>query len=161
MISTSLLHRIPNKIIREVYRFSHPCLWGKRLQINGVPEITNLRQVDFGMFASINSEVFIQSTAKVSIGERVTLSRGVHIFTEGLDTSQYIENAQKEYRAHVSNGVCIGSGTWIAAGVIICPGVKIAKNCIVAAGAVVVNDLSDEGCLYGGVPAIKIKEICA
>ena len=159
MISINLLQRIPNKIVREIYRFFHPCIWKKQMQINGIPRITNLRNVEFGMFVSVNSKVFIQSSGKVSIGDRVTLSRGVHIFTEELDTSQYIINAQKKYRDHVLNSVCIGNGTWIAAGAIICPGVKIAANCVVAAGAVVVNDLNNEGCLYGGVPARKIKEI--
>lgn len=53
----------------------------------------------------------------------------------------------------------IGDGTWISAGAIICPGVRIAANSIVGAGAVVSKDLTEEGMIYGGVPAKKIKEI--
>ena len=53
----------------------------------------------------------------------------------------------------------INEGTWLAANVVVCPGVTIAKNCIIAAGAVVSSDLAEEGCLYGGVPARFIKKL--
>ena len=95
----------------------------------------------------------------VSIGDRVTLSRGVTILTAGLDARDYIKNAGKRYRDHVIKDVVIGEGTWLAANVLVCPGVTIAKNCIIAAGAVVSSNLTEEGCLYGGIPARLIKRL--
>ncbi len=103
--------------------------------------------------------MFLYSAGGVVIGNKVTLSKGVYILTEGLDTLQYLENAQKRYRDHIRKRVVIGDGTWIAAGVIVCPGVEIAANSIVAAGSVVLKSLTEEGVIYGGVPAKKIKEI--
>ena len=95
----------------------------------------------------------------VLIGDRVTLSREVMILTVGLDTSNYIENANKQYRDHIVSSVEIEEGVWLGAKVLVLPGAHIAKNSIVAAGAVVVGDLSTEGCLYGGIPAKYIKNL--
>lgn len=154
-----MIYRIFDKLFREIYRFFHPYLWGKRLQINGVPRILDLKNMNIGMDVSINQDVYIQGSGGVLIGDRVTLSKGVNILTEGLDTSKYTDNAQNKFRNHIKRRVVIGSGTWLAAGVIVCPGVKIAKNSIVAAGAIVSEDLEEDGVLYGGIPARKIKEL--
>ena len=154
-----LLHRLFSKIVRELYRLIHPALWGKRLQINGIPTITNPKNFMIGMDSSINADVFIQSSGSVQIGDRVTLSRGVRILTEGLDTTIYLENAKKKIREHIKKNVIIGNGTWIACGVTVCPGVEIAKNSIIAAGSVVIENITEEGFLYGGIPAKKIKKL--
>ena len=74
-------------------------------------------------------------------------------------TYHYIENARRIYRSHIKKNVVIGEGVWIAAGAIVCPGVEVARNSIVAAGAVVSKSLLEEGVLYGGVPAKKIKDL--
>lgn len=151
--------RIIDKTHRELYRIFHPQVWGKRLQINGIPRITDYRNIKIGVNVSINKDVYIQSSGRVIIGSNVTLSKGVTILTEGLDTSNYIENAQKQYRDHIIKEVVIGNGTWIASGVIVCPGIEIAANSIIAAGSVVVKNLTEEGVVYGGVPAKKIREL--
>lgn len=153
------LRSIISKSMRETYRMMHPCLWGKRLQINGVPTITDLKNVEFGTDVSVNSGVYIQSSAKVLIGDKVTLSRDVCIFTEGLDITNYADNIQNRFRDHVAKQVVIETGVWIAAGAIICPGVTIAADSVIAAGAVVSSNLTDEGFLYGGVPAKKLRRL--
>ena len=151
--------RILNKIAREFYRLIHPSIWGKRLQINGIPIITNFRNLKIGMDVSINKDVYIQSDEEVIIGDKVTISKGAYILTKQLDTNRYIENVQKRYRDHKKNRVIIASGVWIASGAIVCPGVEIAENTIVAAGSVVVKNLTEKNTIYGGIPAKKIKEI--
>lgn len=50
----------------------------------------------------------------------------------------------------------IGSDCWIGAHTIIMSGVRISDGCIIAAGAVVTKD-TEPYCIYGGVPAKKIK----
>lgn len=152
-----MIGRLFDKAKRELYRATHPALWGKGLQINGIPSIIGFENLTLGQEVSVNAKVTIGCSGRVLIGDRVTLSRGVTILTAGLDTSDYIANSKKKYRDHVIKEVQIGEGTWIAANVLICPGVRIGKNCIIAAGAVVSGDLMDDGCLYGGVPAKKIK----
>ena len=50
----------------------------------------------------------------------------------------------------------IGSDCWIGAHVILMSGVTVADGCIIAAGAIVTKD-TEPYCIYGGVPAKKIK----
>lgn len=67
---------------------------------------------------------------------------------------------QKKRKKTIRGGaVKIGNGVWIGANATILPGVEIADYCIVAAGAVVSNNLTEKGALYGGVPAKYIKKI--
>ena len=56
--------------------------------------------------------------------------------------------------AHLS----IGNNVWIGASAIILPGVKIGDGSVVGAGSVVTKDV-DEGYLYAGNPAVKLKKI--
>lgn len=51
----------------------------------------------------------------------------------------------------------IGSDCWLGAHSIIMSGVSIADGCIIAAGSVVTKD-TEPYCIYGGVPAKKIKD---
>ena len=54
----------------------------------------------------------------------------------------------------------IGEGTWLCVNSIVLPGVKISgKGVVVAAGAVVANDIDEDYIVVGGVPARKIKQI--
>lgn len=50
----------------------------------------------------------------------------------------------------------IGSDCWLGAHSIVMSGVHVADGCIIAAGAVVTKD-TEPYCIYGGVPAKKIK----
>lgn len=50
----------------------------------------------------------------------------------------------------------IGSDCWLGAHSIVMSGVHIADGCIIAAGAIVTKD-TEPYCIYGGVPAKKIK----
>jgi len=50
----------------------------------------------------------------------------------------------------------VGNDVWIGYGSIILSGVNIGKGCIIGAGSVVTKD-TEEYAIYGGVPAIKIK----
>ena len=54
--------------------------------------------------------------------------------------------------ARLAGGVRVGQGSWIGIGAVAREGVRIGKNVIVAAGAVVVNDIGD-GARVGGTPA--------
>ena len=149
--------QIFNKLHREIYRFMHPKLWMHELQINGIPKIVGTKYLKLGYNVSINDKVFLQCGGGITIGNNVTLSRGCTILTEGLNVENYSLNSKKKYRDHVSNPVIIGDGVWIAANVTVCPGSVIPNNCVVAAGACVVGKLKESNCLYGGIPARKIR----
>lgn len=151
--------KIFDKLKRELYRFIHPFLWNKKIQINGVPKITSPKQLKLGYNISINDDVYIQAVGGVKIGNNVTLSYGTTILTTGLDICNYDQNYQKRLRDHIFGSVEIGDGVWCAAKVTILPGVKIADGCVIAAGAVVTKDLDEPNCLYGGVPAKLIRKL--
>ena len=55
-----MLVRIKNKIFCEIYRLSHPSLWGKKLQINGIPEILSINKLNIGENVSINKRCYLQ-----------------------------------------------------------------------------------------------------
>lgn len=154
-----MIYKIYSKICREIYRLKHPSLWGKRLQINGIPKISNYSKLKLGRDVSLNENCVFQCRGGISIGNRVTISRGVTILTQGLKADDYINNSHKRYREHEEKPVIIEEGTWIAANVTILPGTKIARECIVAAGAVVTCSLKEAGCLYAGIPARKIRKL--
>lgn len=55
-----MLVRIKNKLFCEIYRFLHPSLWGKKLQINGIPEIVSMKKLNIGENVSINKRCYLQ-----------------------------------------------------------------------------------------------------
>ena len=40
--------RILNKLRRESYKLFRPILWGRSLQINGIPTIGNIKRLELG-----------------------------------------------------------------------------------------------------------------
>lgn len=154
-----MIYRIYNKILRELYRFRHPLLWGKRLQINGIPQIYEYKKLKIGKDVSLNKNCFFQCQGGIVLEDRVTISRNVTIFTQGLKVDDYRNNSRKRYREHEEKPVIIEEGTWIATNVIILPGTKIAKESVVGAGAVVTHSLEEPGCLYAGIPAKKVRKL--
>ena len=154
-----MLVKIIDKTIRELYRLVHPQLWGKNIQINGVPRIYDINKLKLGNNISINTRCVLQSYGGIKIGNNVTISDGAKILTRSLKVNNYIDNAKKTERDHVDAPVEIGAGTWIATNAIVLPGVKIPRNCIIAAGAVVTKSLVGESSIYAGVPARFIKHL--
>lgn len=156
---TAIFKRVLNKLKGKLYCIFHKELWGKRAQINGIPQITGIDKLTIGKDVSFNEKCFLQCGGGVEIGNRVTLSHGVTILTVGLDTQDYFSNSDRTFREHIKKSVSIGDGTWCAANVTICPGTVIPERCIVAAGSVVCGHLEESDCIYGGVPARKIKKL--
>ena len=101
----------------------------------------------------------LQCYGGLTIGNNVTISDGAKILTRSLCIDSYLENATKDERDHEDKSVWIDDGVWIATNAVVLPGVHITRNCIIAAGAVVNKSLTEENCIYGGVPAKKIKEL--
>ena len=56
-----MIKRIFNKIKRLAYYYSHPFLWGKNVQINGIPTIGNPKSFHLGKHVSLNDRCYIQS----------------------------------------------------------------------------------------------------
>ena len=123
-----------------------------------VPRIYFKERVHLGKHVRINDGVFIHAAGGVSIGEGCVLSHGVSLISTGLDMTDW-KNRDVTRVSHVDKPIVIGNNVWLGANVVVCAGVTIAPNCIVGAGAVVTRDLKEENCLYGGIPARKIRDL--
>lgn len=101
-----------------------------------------------------NHNLTILDIREVYIGSHVMIGPNTLITTVGHPLSP---NGRRQYHAF-AQPVRIGNDVWIGGNVTILPGVTIGNNVVVAAGAVVTEDVPDNT-LVGGVPARKIKEI--
>lgn len=127
---------------------------GERVTIKGNFNCDYGRHISIGSGTFINCNVTILDTNRVTIGENVFIAPGVVISaaTHPLD-------AQRRVSRHFqSHPITIGDCAWIGANATILTGVTIGKNAVIAAGAVVTQDVPDNT-LVGGVPARVIKTI--
>lgn len=113
---------------------------------------------DFGKNITIGKNVFFntgcsfQDRGGITIGDGALIGMNVTIATLNHGLSLDIRNTT--YPLPVN----IGENVWIGSNATILPGVTIGNNAVVAAGAVVTQDVPKNR-LVGGVPAKVIKEI--
>lgn len=127
---------------------------GERVTLKGNFNCDYGKHISIGDGCFINCNVTILDTNRVTIGENVFIAPGVVISaaTHPLD-------AQRRVSRHFqSHPITIKENAWIGANATILTGVTIGKNTVVAAGAVVTQDVPDDT-LVGGVPAKFIKKI--
>lgn len=119
----------------------------------GIPFYT-----DFGKNITIGNNVYINAGCKfqdqggIYIGDETFIGHNVVLATLDHDI-----DPNKRYLLHPAP-IYIGKKVWIGAGAIITKGVTIGDNSIVAAGAVVTQDVP-ENVIVGGVPAKVIRPI--
>ena len=132
---------------------------GPYFTVNGKPKIFSPDYVHIGSHFTINDRCQIATRGQIYIGDYVTMSRGSQITAGSLDTSNWIDGKYKEHE-HTEGDVYIGEGTWLSINSIVLPGVKITgKGVIVAAGAVVTHDITEDYVVVGGVPARIVKRL--
>lgn len=93
--------------------------------------------------------------ARIEIENDCTLAMGVTLCTH---THEIGDPEHRASQISVFSPIRIGSGSWIGANVLVLPGVIVGRGCIIAAGAVVVDDCEENG-LYAGVPARLIRKL--
>ena len=153
-----MIGRIYRKIKTTLFKLFFPRF--RSTVLYEVPRVYFKNRLTIGDKVHINDNVFINAVGKVTIGNYDVLSHGVTIVSTGLDTSKWVERVKDEDN-HVDQPIVIGDNVWIGSNVTVCAGVTIAPNTIIAAGAVVNKSLTEENCIYGGIPAKKIKELKA
>ncbi len=151
-----MIGRIYRKIKTSIFKLLFPQFHNSVLY--EVPRVYFKNRLIMGNKIHINDNVFINAVGGVSIGNYVVLSHGVTILSTGLDSTKWVKRTENQ-DIHVNEPIVIGDNVWLGANVTICAGVTIARNSIIAAGAVVCASLFEEGCLYGGVPAKKIRTL--
>lgn len=133
---------------------------GDCLTINGNPLIHDPEKIHVGSYFTINNGAQICPRGRVYIGNYVTMSRGSQITAGMLDTSEWVEQRLAGTLDHVEKEVYLADGTWLCVNSVVLPGVHITgKGVIVAAGAVVTQDITEDYVVVGGIPARIIKRL--
>jgi len=119
----------------------------------GIPNIVNGMNIEFGKNVTINPQVYLNASSKITIGKNVSLSVGCKLITTTLDSEKFL----KGKKLHYNKPILIGDNVQIGAGSVVLPGINICNNVIVGAGSVVTKNIIDSG-IYVGIPARKIKK---
>lgn len=133
---------------------------GTNLIIAGKPKIFRPKNIVVGNYVRINDGVQLSpQEAHIKICDYCTFSRGSQVVAGSLDTSKWIDCGYKDH-VHIYKDVYIGEGTWLGINAIILPGVKITgKGVIIAAGAVVTHDITEDYVLVAGAPGRIVKRL--
>ena len=149
------LFRIYTEII--VKKVLYKNTFAKEVLIFSTPKMVSPEKIRIGKFSRINQNVFLHGDGGITLGENVTLSYGVSIFTTGYSLDNWkINSIQKE---HYVKPVVIADNVWIGANATLLPGVFIEEGIVVGSGSVVSANLLEAYCFYAGVPAKKIKKL--
>lgn len=112
-------------------------------------EYARTKGVQVGNDCRIYIRVFGSEPWMISIGNKVTITKGVMIITH--DGSTWLMNDEKG-RRYLFRRVEIGNNVFIGVNSVIMPGVKIGDNVIIAAGSIVTKSVPS-GTIIGGNPA--------
>ena len=108
------------------------------------------QRLSLGNHVGINQDCFINAGGGVSIADWVLIGPRVTIYSQNHDTSRV--DVPLALASDVKAPVVIGEGAWLATNCTVLAGVSVGKGAVVAAGAVVTNDVPDFA-IVGGVPA--------
>lgn len=147
---------------------------GQRLNASNVilgrVEVEGTRRVTLGAGALIHGGVLLetQGQGRIDIGDRVVLSRGVHIvafdhvrlgddvmlgeYTSIRDANHRASDQRMRDSGHDAAAVTLDRNVWIGRGAVVLKGVHIGESAIVGANAVVTRNLP-AGARARGVPA--------
>lgn len=110
-----------------------------------------------GSGSYIGRYVQVNAWCDVTIEDNVLIADRVYI----SDAEHHFENREVPIRLqgdHFKAPVRLCIGCWIGIGAVILPGVTVGRNAIVAANAVVCQDVPDYT-IVGGIPAKILREI--
>ena len=102
----------------------------------------------------VNYECWFDLGADIVIGNKCNIAMNVTFMNSDHD----VADSERRAGMYHPKPIIVGDGCWIGANSLIMPGVTIGNGVVIAAGSVVTKDCESD-CLYGGVPAKKIKEL--
>lgn len=105
----------------------------------------HFRGLRVGAHSSITSRHYLDCSGGITIGEFTTLG-GVRstVLSHSIDVASGVQTTQP---------VQVGDRCFVSSNVSLTPGSYVPPRSLVAMGAVVVGELTQEGALYAGVPA--------
>ncbi|MBF2067133.1 MAG: acyltransferase [Calothrix sp. C42_A2020_038] len=105
----------------------------------------------------VNNALFNLSSGNITIGDNVFFGHNVSVITGTHDYRKFGQERKENYPKE-GNDVVVEEGVWIASNVTVIGPCKIGKHSVIAAGAVVKDDVSSYH-IVGGIPAKTIKVI--
>ncbi len=111
---------------------------------------------DHGLHLQLAERVFINQGctfldyAGISLGDRVMVGPKVTFITSGHPVDP------QERRLYLTGGpIDVAENVWIGAGVTVLPGVSIGRDSVIAAGAVVADDVPPASLVAGGKATVR------
>lgn len=104
--------------------------------------------------AFVDYKCWFDLGADVVIGDKCNIAMNVTFMNSDHDMA----DSERRAGMYHPKPIIVGDGCWIGANSLIMPGVTIGNGVVIAAGSVVTKDCESD-CLYGGVPAKKIKKL--
>lgn len=125
------------------------------------PNATVIGDVIMGDDCSIWFSAVIRGDVNsIRLGNKVNVQDGAVIHCTFEKSKALIGNNVSIGHNAIVHGCVIADNVLVGMGSIVMDNASIGTNCIIAAGAVVLeNTIIEPGTIYGGVPAIKIKDI--
>lgn len=123
---------------------------GHGVRICSSARFMGVGELEIGDETWVGHGVFINSGASVQIGARVDIAPFVFI---GTGTHEVDRVGPRVAGKGCHRSVVAKDGCWLGARSMLLPGIVVGEKAIVAAGAVVTQDVPD-GCLVAGVPAV-------
>lgn len=111
--------------------------------------------IKIGDNTSLNHGCIFTAHEKICIGQNVQFGPNVLIYDHDHDFRQ--KNGLKNL-LYCTSSVKIGDDSWIGADVIILRGSSIGKNCVIAAGCIIKNDIPDNSIVIQKRDSIIIKK---
>jgi len=107
--------------------------------------------------AVLNDVTLDTLSGHITVGEYAFFGHGVRLLTEAHDVSK---GGLGRQRVEPDSGrdIHIGPGAWLASGVTVVGPVSIGADSVVAAGALVLDDVPP-GVVVGGVPARQLRAL--
>ena len=115
---------------------------------------------DYGKLTSFGPGSFVNHGCYFMDGGGITIGANVFIgpFSGFYTATHPLNYAERNEGLEKALPIVVGDNCWLGANVSVMPGVTIGSGCVIAAGSVVTEDLSDN-CLAAGVPARVKKQI--
>jgi putative colanic acid biosynthesis acetyltransferase WcaF len=98
--------------------------------------------LDIGSYTCLGDGAIVYSLGRIAIGSNVTISQYAHLCAGSHDYS-------RPEMPLIKLPISIGAEAWICADAFIGPGVTVGTGAIVAARAVVVNDVMEKAVVAG------------
>lgn len=153
--------KVWDKYIASPYRCKLVSKCGKNVRIGNKVRVEGWKNVIIGNNVSIGSEaVFLTTRARIIINDHVIFGPNVTLITGNhrIDyVGRYIDEVgDKDKKKDDDEDIVFEGDNWIGANSTILKGVTIGRGAIIAAGAVVTNNVNPYE-IVGGVPSKHIR----